>query len=57
MTGIANGESGASVRGKLNSVLVTEFESMAAMLADTSMTYTAGQGPSRFESGRGHHVV
>lgn len=43
MTGIANGESGASVRGKLNAVLVTEFESMAAMLADTSMTYTAGQ--------------
>lgn len=43
MTGIANGESGASVRGKLNAVLVTEFESMAAMLADTSMTYTVGQ--------------
>lgn len=43
MTGIANGQSAATARANINAVLVTEFESMAAMLADSSMTYTAGQ--------------
>jgi hypothetical protein len=43
MTGIFNGQSAASVRASINAVLVTEFEDMAEMLADSSMTYTAGQ--------------
>lgn len=43
MTGFADGESNASIRTKINSVLVTEFESMAELLADTAMTYTASQ--------------
>jgi hypothetical protein len=43
MTGIANGQSASTVRAAINSVLVTEFENMAEMLADTAMTYTAGQ--------------
>ena len=51
MTGIFNGQSAASVRSSINSVLVTEFETLAELMADTAMTYTAGQ-PNTVAAGR-----
>lgn len=43
MTSIANGESGLSVRTKLNEVLTRDVASVSALLADTELTYSAGQ--------------
>lgn len=42
MSGFADGESNASVRGKINAILARRFLTMAAMVADTDMTYTTG---------------
>lgn len=43
MISIANGESGLSVRTKLNEVLTRDVASVSALLADTELTYSAGQ--------------
>ena len=61
MTAFANGETGFSVREKINGILAREFETVAELVADTALTYDFGdpntvQAGNTLKTRRGDHA-